>query len=1059
MRKLFLILLILLSFKGFTQSSLWSQRSTSSVTPNDWNLKANSTFYLPICAHTPSLNGNRDSLGELCYVIDSAAIFYRDTDVVNHTHKWTKFASTNGGIPLTTLYSGDGTLNSNRIVNANGNTLLFQTLPSLDLENDGTYFHTDATGYSYFGDGNGNKSFQADIVDGNQDSVVATIGNDHLGINYLLFGGGVQDDDTAVNGYGFRDVNGLMEFKDFNGFWQPFGGITTFQGSINNGNQVNKNDSILGNGNYFMFLNTNFAIGKSGVAGQPFYLFDNPNGEFDLSSLDAAGTNNISRIQLLGLTDQTTLRILNLPADTNPDSTLLIATDGTIYKGAPASSVTPTLQQVLAAGSTLSTDNTIDLGTHNLTIQNGGNFVQTSLNGSNTGEIVNTGNVAELEEVGGGSSTVVQLRPDSIQIYSPEIVFKDAVGTFLNTTSDTTNFKPFVITPYGKIARFNYWVTGGGGGSVNTIYNHDDRITDALRTVSLAGNSILWDSVLNHTTNLTGAYALIGNGTEFDLNSGADASITTISDFDANIGAAGTFSANTDMDIFANQDGGTSHFLTLQATPGNTLTLDGLGNTTSLAKTFSITGTNPATVTASITPAASQSADVFNVNGTYTDSLGNPEFPSMAYIDPVGNWNYSTIAIGSDHVADTDITIQNYSGILGGIWVFGKQDNGGHIVTNQLFYVNNTGGAAFYAKSSDGSYNGRFFIGSTDGLGPVVQNYMQYSKFAVSDGNESTDNSALVDLNSTTSGLLIPRMNTGQMNSISNPGQGLEVYDTDDNNFYYFSYATNLWTAITPNSWTLSSNVLTNNNTSTVNIFNQDATATTLHVLSATGTTQDVAVFGKTGFGDFAWIHDNGNIEGLSYKQDLFTNATAYVNGSGVIVAGDTTVITGNTPTPFQLSQKQAALGFTPENISNKATSFSTLNNTLYPTTQAVANYITSSTLGTSYTPTLTNVINISSSTANQFTYSRVGNVVTYAGSITLTTSLATAFEVDFSLPIASAFTSDNDLNGTGTAKTAIATNVINEGDAVNDRGECEGIGLAISGSGTVFISGQYIIK
>lgn len=34
-----------------------------------------------------------------------------------------------------------------------------------------------------------------------------------------------------------------------------------------------------------------------------------------------------------------------------------------------------------------------------------------------------------------------------------------------------------------------------------------------------------------------------------------------------------------------------------------------------------------------------------------------------------------------------------------------------------------------------------------------------------------------------------------------------------------------------------------------------------------------------------------------------------------------------------------AGLGYIPENVANKATSFSTLNNTLYPTTQAVANY------------------------------------------------------------------------------------------------------------------------
>lgn len=36
----------------------------------------------------------------------------------------------------------------------------------------------------------------------------------------------------------------------------------------------------------------------------------------------------------------------------------------------------------------------------------------------------------------------------------------------------------------------------------------------------------------------------------------------------------------------------------------------------------------------------------------------------------------------------------------------------------------------------------------------------------------------------------------------------------------------------------------------------------------------------------------------------------------------------------------QAALGFTPEDVANKATDFTTLNNTLYPTTQAVENEI-----------------------------------------------------------------------------------------------------------------------
>jgi len=53
------------------------------------------------------------------------------------------------------------------------------------------------------------------------------------------------------------------------------------------------------------------------------------------------------------------------------------------------------------------------------------------------------------------------------------------------------------------------------------------------------------------------------------------------------------------------------------------------------------------------------------------------------------------------------------------------------------------------------------------------------------------------------------------------------------------------------------------------------------------------------------------------------------------------------------------ALGYTPENVANKATSFTTLNNTLYPTTQAVATYVTAqiNTLLTDTVPTRTGAV------------------------------------------------------------------------------------------------------
>ncbi len=53
-------------------------------------------------------------------------------------------------------------------------------------------------------------------------------------------------------------------------------------------------------------------------------------------------------------------------------------------------------------------------------------------------------------------------------------------------------------------------------------------------------------------------------------------------------------------------------------------------------------------------------------------------------------------------------------------------------------------------------------------------------------GTTSPDQSAVLELDSTTQGLLIPRMTTAQRNNISSPATGLMVFDDDLNTFYYF---------------------------------------------------------------------------------------------------------------------------------------------------------------------------------------------------------------------------------------------------------------------------------
>lgn len=86
------------------------------------------------------------------------------------------------------------------------------------------------------------------------------------------------------------------------------------------------------------------------------------------------------------------------------------------------------------------------------------------------------------------------------------------------------------------------------------------------------------------------------------------------------------------------------------------------------------------------------------------------------------------------------------------------------------------------------------------------------------------------------------------------------------------------------------------------------------------------------------------------------------------------------------------------------------------------------------YTPTLTNVTNVASSSVSTANYQRVGNTVHVWGEITITaTSNTTATEVGFSLPIASGVTNSYEIAGTALTDTENQTIRV-MGDASNNR-------------------------
>ncbi len=110
----------------------------------------------------------------------------------------------------------------------------------------------------------------------------------------------------------------------------------------------------------------------------------------------------------------------------------------------------------------------------------------------------------------------------------------------------------------------------------------------------------------------------------------------------------------------------------------------------------------------------------------------------------------------------------------------------------------------------------------------------------------------------------------------------------------------------------------------------------------------------------------------------------------------------------------------------------------------------------TNFTPTATNVTNITSSTPNNTTYQRVGNIITVFGTITITNTLAVASEVDVALPVASNLAAATDLNGTGTMDSTASVNLYIKADATNDRASIFFTSAGVGQTSTIYYSYQY---
>lgn len=110
------------------------------------------------------------------------------------------------------------------------------------------------------------------------------------------------------------------------------------------------------------------------------------------------------------------------------------------------------------------------------------------------------------------------------------------------------------------------------------------------------------------------------------------------------------------------------------------------------------------------------------------------------------------------------------------------------------------------------------------------------------------------------------------------------------------------------------------------------------------------------------------------------------------------------------------------------------------------------------YTPTLSNTTNVTSSTPVICHYIRIGNQVTVTGSAGVVTTLAVATVLSISLPVSSNFATATDAAGLGQATSAIATNAYVQGNITSDLAELTFIGLSVGGNGTIYFTFTYTI-
>lgn len=217
------------------------------------------------------------------------------------------------------------------------------------------------------------------------------------------------------------------------------------------------------------------------------------------------------------------------------------------------------------------------------------------------------------------------------------------------------------------------------------------------------------------------------------------------------------------------------------------------------------------------------------------------------------------------------------------------------------------------------------------------------------------------------------------------------------------------------------------------------------------------------GFGTAAGEDPNFWIRTSGTKRWGILSGSSTLHGFGAsTVQTSTGILTLNSDTYVKVAGAgilSADIGF---RVNNGATSGNYLrgNGTSFVSSSIQAGDIPTTVLTSgTYTPTLSNVANLDSSTAFTCQYSRVGSVVTVSGKVTVDpTTTLTLTQLGISLPIASALTQQEQVGGSASASNIASQSAAVRGDATNDRAEMVWVTADVT-SQPMYFSYTYLVQ